>query len=176
MQYRTKEINGKVVRASAVYNEIDYKKSCNTIVVAIGSSFLDLQQSIKQKLKRKIAALTEDKIIVLNKDQENEVTFGMEKEFSNYDAEDSEFITITRFVISKYTKRRLVTSTKKIRNIKFVDNPECEFCYQKATKLFEAHLLDTAKTKKMVCAKCKKDIKIMAKINEKIMAKKAAAQ
>ena len=129
---------------------------------------------LREMVKRTIAdGLAQGHEVAWNKIDENEYGVRMFRDvsYSNYTENDSEFVT--RFTKTVTTNAdgevKIIThnrSTK--RNPKFADNPECNFCYKKATKVYEDNLLDKKQTPVKVCSKCRKTLKQMREIKEEM--------
>ena len=130
--------------------------------ILIADSENHLKNMIKDTIKK---GLEKNNQMTWNKGLDTEITIFKEKEYSDYPEEFAKTISYFTKTVSKI---RIVETNKIVkRNPKYVDNPECEFCYEKSIQLFEDHLLDENKTKKMVCGKCRKTLKQMREILEK---------
>lgn len=106
------------------------------------------------------------------KDSKDTVSIYIEKIYSDDFSECSKTFTQWLETKSKKTGRVIVTRKRTYKNPEYDLNPECEFCYKKVIEVFKDHLLNKAKTEKMVCSKCKKDLANMRKIMQKIEARK----
>ena len=114
----------------------------------------------------------EENYIIIDLEGSNDkVEIFKEKEFSDGFEDSSKTVKTWLVTRSKKQNREIISQLKNFRNPKYENNPECEFCYKKVTQVFKDHLLNDAKTEKMVCAKCKKDLAIMRTLVEKSEAK-----
>jgi len=156
--------SGRLV--SVVINELDSDTDNSHILIANNVDHLKVM--IKKTIKK---GLEKNNQITWNKDTDNEISIFKDKEYSDYPEEHAETIRYVTKTISKHG-RTIETNVRTIRNPDFVDNPECEFCYEKKVKLYKDHLLDKNKTEKMVCSGCKNHLAQMRKIMEKMEAKK----
>ena len=102
----------------------------------------------------------------------DKVSIYIEKIYSDDFSECSKTFTQWLETKSKKTGRVIITRKRTYKNPEYDLNPECEFCYKKVIEVFKDHLLNKAKTEKMVCSKCKKDLANMRIILEKIEARK----
>ena len=128
-----------------------------------GTSASERRKLIKQVIKD---GLKNGNEVYWNKDKPTQTRMFIDKSYSNYDPEMSRHINYeTHTVTGLGNNKKVIVHNKKTRlNPKFVDNPECKFCYKKTTKLYNAKLLDDAKTPIKVCVKCKNRINEMRKL------------
>lgn len=143
---------------SASIHEIFADKDIEHVLIT------DKKEHLKQMIKKTIKeGLDKNHQITWNKNSDYEINIFKDREYSDYPEEHAKTITYFTRTVSKNGKI-IDTNVITKKNPKYIDNPECEFCYQKTIKLFKAHLLDKNKTEKMVCNKCKKSLKRMAEI------------
>jgi len=86
------------------------------------------------------------------------------KEYSDDFSESSPTYKTYLRTYCKTTQREIFSNVKVHKNPEYDENPECEFCYKKVTKVFVDHLLDAEKTEKKVCRGCRKTLSQMRKI------------
>ena len=129
-----------------------------------GKTANERRELIKQVIKD---GLKNGNEVYWNKDKPTQTRMFIDKSYSHYnDPEMSRHINYeTHTVTGLGNNKKVIIHNKKTRlNPKFADNPECNFCHKKTTKLYNAKLLDDAKTPIKVCAKCKNKINEMSKL------------
>lgn len=154
MRYLTKNQKGVTIHLASIH---DITAKMDKTNVFVESSKKALREAIKKQIKD---SLKKNHHIAWNKDTKHEVNMFRVKEYDELNEELSEFITeYTVTTIGCIGEKKVIRhKISRVRNPSFVDNPECEFCYKKTTKLYNAQLLDAKKTKRRVCHKCKKKI------------------
>lgn len=155
--------------ASDIRYSMEYRKTKNfyTGIVIVDDdkiSHINLcmaftkEQSINMVKTHILKGLSAGNTVRWNKGKNSEVTMFKDVEYDDPYPEMSEYVTkFTMTVIKGNATRHHV---KRTRNPLYSDNPECEFCYKKVTKLYNDHLEDKEKTPVKVCAKCRKTLKI----------------
>ena len=155
-------------KGNRVYTTIhELSADCDNKHILISFTKEGLRELVKDIIK---GTIRRGNTAEWNQGMATQVSMFREAELSGYDKEDSEFITtsthtITGPINTKNIERKVIIHhVIKRKNPDFADNPECGFCYKKATKLYDANLLDAAKTPKKVCNSCRKELNTMRKI------------
>lgn len=154
MDYHTTK-SGKLI--STELHEIYSDKDICHVLIA------DNIEHLKRMVKTTIeSGLKKYHQLTWNKGRDTEISIFRDKEYSDYPEEHSKTIT---YLTKTVSKNRIIETNKIVKpNPTYIDNPECEFCYNKTTLLYKDNLLDKNKTEKMVCSKCKKQLSLMRKI------------
>ena len=138
--------------------EVSKNKTDNINVICFDEKIEDAIKIYSDLFKAELAKRVRDSIIKIS----DKVRIITTYEYSNYNEEDSEFVTITQRTVSPL--REITIYEKTIRNPKFVDNPMCKLCYKQVTQLYDDHLLNADKTPTRVCKRCVNELKKMRSI------------